>query len=218
MTKELQNLQRAAVGLGYDPGPIDGLWGPRTEGAILAIVKADGRTAIAASGSRNETLPWMKLSWEMVGLHEIRDHTKLSKFLKSDGSTLGDPAKLPWCGDAVETITKNTLPDEPFPGPLETNPYWARNWVFFGREVEPTYGAYVIFSRGTGGHVGNLVGEDNSNFYVLGGNQSDSWCVVPIAKSRMIGCRWPKTWPLPSPIPKLPRMSKGGVAVSTNEA
>ena len=32
--------------------------------------------------------------------------------------------------------------------------YWARNWVLFGREVQPITGALLVFNHGAGGHVG----------------------------------------------------------------
>ena len=43
--------------------------------------------------------------------------------------------KNPWCGDFVETCIRAALPDEPLPGALGINPYWARNWLLFGQEL-----------------------------------------------------------------------------------
>jgi len=40
------------------------------------------------------------------------------------------------------------LPDEPPLGALDTNPYWARNWLPFGLETKPDSGALLIFERG----------------------------------------------------------------------
>jgi len=48
-------------------------------------------------------LPWMVEAKKVMGLHENRDRAVLAKWLKSDGKTLGDPSKLPWCGDFVDT-------------------------------------------------------------------------------------------------------------------
>ena len=75
------------------------------------------------------------------------------------------------------------LPDEPLLGALGTNPYWARNWLLFGRDTKPVTGAVLIFERGFGGHVGFAVGQDDTHFYVLGGNQSDAITIARIAKS-----------------------------------
>ncbi len=101
---------------------------------------------------------------------------------------------------------------------LQVHPYFARNWTGFGVKRTPTYGAVLVFERGpNSGHVGFCVGEslDGKAFLVLGGNQGDTVSVVPIAKSRMLACRWPATFPL-RPI-NLPRMSVTQ-ALSTNEA
>lgn len=160
-------------------------------------------------------LPWITEMKSVFGLHEIRDNAELKRWLRSDGKTLGDPKALPWCGDATETAIKNTLPNEPFTGKLGQNPYWARNWLYFGKEVPPTYGAVLIFSRGSGGHVGFAVGEDSDSYYVLGGNQGNTVSIVRIDKDRLLGARWPLTYDFYDV--KLPVMSPGSIPKSTNE-
>jgi len=150
-------------------------------------------------------LPWIVEAKKVWGLHESRDATKLRAWLKSDGKTLGDPAKLPWCGDFAETVIKNSLPKEPFPGALGENPYWARNWALLGKATKPVYGAIGAFSRGeNAGHVGILVGEDATDYYVLGGNQGDTVSIVRIVKTRLLAARWPSTYKeTKQPLPKL---------------
>jgi len=162
-----------------------------------------------------QELPWITEGKKVFGLHEVRDNAKLSAWLRSDGKTLGDPKKLPWCGDYTETAVKNSLPKEPFPGALGKNPYWARNWLHFGEDTQPCYGCIVVFSRGQGGHVGFAVGEDATDFYVLGGNQSDSVNIVRISKQRFLGARWPITFS-GSKRP-LPQMTPNNIPRSTNE-
>ncbi|MEP9380673.1 hypothetical protein ABLE91_28575 [Aquabacter sp. CN5-332] len=84
--------------------------------------------------------PWIALAQRKMGLHEVRDNKALKDFLKSDGHALGDPAKLPWCGDFVETCIAVSLPREP----MIDNRYWALNWPKFGVEVSkasPVMGA-----------------------------------------------------------------------------
>lgn len=160
-------------------------------------------------------LPWMIEANKVMGLHETRDHEALSKWLKSDKKTLGDPSKLPWCGDFVDTAIKLSLPDEPRPGPLGENPYWALNWLHFGKACTPAYGAVVAFERPGGGHVGFLVGQDKTRFFVLGGNQGDTVSVTPIDRGRARGYRWPTTYKgKPGPLPEM----KSGAASSKNEA
>lgn len=160
-------------------------------------------------------LPWIVEGKRVFGLHEVKDNAALCTWLKSDGKTLGDPKALPWCGDYVETCIEKTLPNEPLPGALGENPYWARNWALFGKEVKPCYGAVGVFVRDGGGHVGFLVGEDATDWYVLGGNQGNTVSIVRIDKKRMIAARWPSTY---SPITKpLPKMSAASIPKSSNE-
>ena len=160
-------------------------------------------------------LPWMVEAKKVMGLHEDRDRAVLAKWLKSDGKTLGDPSKLPWCGDFVDTAIELALPDEPRPGKLGENPYWALNWLLFGKACNPAYGAVVAFERPGGGHVGFLVGQDEKRFYVLGGNQGDTVSVTPIDRGRARGYRWPTTYKgKPGDLPQM----KSATASSKNEA
>jgi uncharacterized protein (TIGR02594 family) len=131
--------------------------------------------------------PWIVEGKKVWGLHEGRDKEALTKWLKSDGQRLGDTEKMPWCGDYTETAIKNSLPKEPFTGTVGKNPYWARNWLKFGEPTEPCYGAIIVFSRGKGGHVGFVVGEDDTDYYTLGGNQGDSVNIVRISKDPLLG-------------------------------
>jgi uncharacterized protein (TIGR02594 family) len=160
-------------------------------------------------------LPWIIEGKKVFGLHEVRDNAKLSAWLRSDGKTLGDPKALPWCGDYTETAIKNSLPDEPFTGAIGKNPYWARNWLKFGKQVQPCYGAVIVFSRGKGGHVGFVVGEDYTDYYVLGGNQGNAVSIARISKDRFLGCTWPLTYPNPNR--PLLWMSSSSIPRTTNE-
>lgn len=159
--------------------------------------------------------PWIVEGKKVWGLHETQDNAKLRAWLRSDGKTLGDPKALPWCGDYTETAIRNTLPKEPFPGALGKNPYWARNWLHFGEATEPCYGAVIVFSRGKGGHVGFVVGEDDTDYYTLGGNQGDTVNIVRISKARYLGCRWPITYD--GNKRPLPRMTANNIPRTTNE-
>lgn len=158
--------------------------------------------------------PWVQLGLTKKGLTETgRTKADLMKFLKSDGKTLGDPAKLPWCGDFVQTCIAVTLPGEPVPG----NPYWARNWANFGVEIAPTFGAVIVFARGNAGHVAFLVGEtlDGDNWIILGGNQSNSISVTAKSKKDTLATRWPRF--ADKPTIYLPQAKTSG-KLSINEA
>ena len=98
---------------------------------------------------------------------------------------------------------------------MQSNPYWARNWLLFGKEVERVSGAVLVFSPGSGGHVGFAVGQDDTHLYVLGGNQSGAVNVARIARSRLLGARWPITFPPRHE--RLPAMKPGAFLTTTNE-
>ncbi|MCL4065908.1 TIGR02594 family protein [Pseudomonas sp. GX19020] len=205
-------IQTGLRDLGYQPGAVDGIFGPRTKAAAEAWLAAGGTAAKAPSSG---DLPWMTEGKRVLGRHEVRDNGLLRSWLKSDGKTLGDPAKLPWCGDFVETCIRLALPGEPFPGSLGQNPYWARNWLELGQKTNPTYGAVLVFERGSGGHVGFAVGADPACFHVLGGNQSNAVTIARIDRKRLLGARWPKTFAaLPLNLPSL----SASDSISTNEA
>ena len=156
---------------------------------------------------------------KFIGLHEVRDNAALREWLASDGATLGDPAKLPWCGDAAITALVKTLPDETLPDDLERNQYWARNFAEFGIKCGHVYGAVIVFRRGKGGHVGFVIGYDpiTRRFLVRGGNQGDmikdSW----MAESRLLALRWPMSWLWTNQRP-LPHYDASGTVLSWNEA
>jgi hypothetical protein len=73
----------------------------------------------------------------------------------------------------------------------------------------------LVFERGSSGHVGFAIGEDDANFFVLGGNQSDAVTIARIAKSRLLGARWPNTFP--ARLQRLPTMKPGEFLTTTNE-
>lgn len=224
---EIKSLQSKLSKLGFDPGPTDGIMGPHTESAIIAFKRSKGLKPRPWVGPLTwkllfepppikemaDDLPWMIEAKKALNRHEVYDNQWLKNWLSSDGHALGDPAKLPWCGDFVETSMRLALPNEPIP----KNPYWALNWRKFGIQTLPTYGCVASIQRKGGGHVGYLVGEDKSRYYVMGGNQSNKSSVVPVDKSRFVpeSFRWPSTFPV-RPI-HLPHMNSGA-ASNTKES
>lgn len=227
-------IERALAQLGFlDVGEADGRWKRATARALGAFQSArdlpvtraadrptlqelfTGATAPQPNGMARVAMPWMDEARRKMGLHERRDNNLLRRWLRSDGKTLGDPAKLPWCGDFVETCIALTLPDEDLP----TNPYGARNWMRFGVPVSPQVGSVLVFWRGSRdgwqGHVGFYEGEDDRHFHVLGGNQSNAVTVARLDKRRLLGARWPETAERPNGT--VARRAAVGT-VSTNEA
>lgn len=239
-TQLIKTIQSRLIAKGYDLGPAgaDGIKGRMTTAAI-AKFQADvgldikwpgtlGPKTIARiiggmeSGDVDKAVetnvvarPWYDLALRKKGMHEQRDHDEVAAFLKSDGKSVGDPAQLPWCGDFVETCIALTLRDEPLP----SNPYLARNWLKFGVPCAPQLGAIMVYWRGEkngiSGHVAFCAGESSTNYYNLGGNQSNAVTIAPLVKSRLLGARWPRSVPIPSRL-VLPQMVGG--KLSTNEA
>ena len=232
-------VQRRLVAHGFDPGIIDGVWGRNTRRATVSFQRVRGlpdtgslnEATVSAlrdspSGDPKERLkeapkpeafdqfPWMAIGLKKKGFHEKDDNRDLRVWLKSDGKTLGDPAKLPWCGDFVETCLALSLPEAILP----SNPYLARNWLKFGRTVDPCYGAVMIFWRGSrngiSGHVAFYYAEDNTHYHVLGGNQSNSISVTRIAKNRLLGARLPAVG---GPYPRKQFIVAANGKVSVNE-
>lgn len=238
MMYSVRDVQSRLAALGYNPGPTDGIRGRRTIGAVKEFqrdsgLKVDGlvgpKTGAALFGDDQyarqqiagkpssafaDATPWMDEARKMLGAHEARDKASLWRWLKSDGGSVGDPSKIPWCGDFVRTALGLTLPDEAFPN----NPYWARNWAKFGVPCPPVFGAIAVFTRGKGGHVAFVVKRDpaRKRLLILGGNQSNSVTETWKSESTLIATRWPKT-ALPHS-GRVDTASSKGARLSTNEA
>ena len=115
---------------------------------------------------------------------------------------------VPWCGlfAAVVAIRAGKTPP--------SAPLWAQNWAKFGVPIavnrgtlakplldfEPgkvaSLGDVLVYSRSIGGgkyagHVNFYIGESETNYFGVGGNQSDSVTITAIAKSRCIAVRRP---------------------------
>lgn len=233
----VSEIQAALNEQGYRAGPVDGVRGRMTITAIRAFQRKNGlfpdaivgpktraklfKGDASASGVKptsDDLLPWMSEAKRVKGLHESRNHSRISRWLRSDGATVGDPAKIPWCGDFCQTAIALSMPDEPIP----ENPYLAANWMKFGTECKPQFGCVLVFWRGSPsswkGHVGFYVGESGSHFHVLGGNQSNAVTITKIAKNRLRkgGSRWPLT--APDGDGKTRYADGKGLIITTNEA
>lgn len=119
--------------------------------------------------------------------------------------------ETPWCAAFVG----NCLEIE---GIKSTRSAAARSYANWGLSLgTPTVGAILVFERGpTFGHVGFYVGEDDTHYYVLGGNQGDQVSVVRIPKARCIAIRWPADEPLPATGRRV--IKTGSAPLSTKEA
>lgn len=157
--------------------------------------------------------PWLAIARTLIGQREIKGPTHNNWIAKGwarlDAGWFNDD-ETPWCGFFVaHCIDAAGLP---YPGKgLFAR---AKAWLDWGEPVQPVLGAVAVFGRDGGGHVGFAVGESASHIYVLGGNQGNMVNIMPIAKDRLLGFRWPSS--MAPPDAPLPRMSGG--TVSRNEA
>lgn len=127
---------------------------------------------------------------------------------------LGDEYKhdeTPWCGLFLAVVTKRAGYK------IVGDPLWALNWSDFGIQSDtPSFGDVLTFTRPGGGHVGLYVGEDDSCFHVLGGNESDQVEICRILKTRLHAARRPPYAVAPANV-KPVKLSPTGT-VSTNES
>ncbi|WP_456868349.1 TIGR02594 family protein [Galbibacter sp. BG1] len=168
------------------------------------------------------TLPKTGLSWldravSYIGLREIKGsqhHPKILQWWKDIGASWYQDDETPWCGAFVGGVLKESGLSVPAKGQGASAKAWNSHGVKLDR---PAVGCLVIFSRSGGGHVGFVVGKDKfGNLMVLGGNQGDAVNIKPFAMNRVVGYRWPSTWPAEHRF-DLPVMNSDG-RVSTNEA
>lgn len=111
------------------------------------------------------------LQWAIeTGLHKVYKHDSVA-----------------WCGLAMAVVAKRAGKD------LPVNPLWALNWAKFGNKVSDgaKLGDVLVFKRTKGGHVALYVGEDDTCYHCLGGNQSDVVNIVRKAKNRVYAIRRP---------------------------
>lgn len=95
-------------------------------------------------------------------------------------STVYTNDEIPWCGLFIAYCAKVAGVQ------VVERPLWALNWNRYGTQVsDPMLGDILTFKRDGGGHVGIYVGEDNTHYHVLGGNQNNSVSITRIAKTRL---------------------------------
>lgn len=135
----------------------------------------------------HNVLPWMEIAKSLIGIAEDNNEDIVLEWaryldLEKDYTS----SSIPWCGLFVAYCLAQagiTPVDEPL---------WARNWSKFGTKLSnPEYGCILVFERGSGGHVGFYMSEDDDYFHVLGGNQSDSVCITKVSKDRILSYNFP---------------------------
>lgn len=230
--KEVQTLLKQK---GFDPGPIDGEFGPKTSKAVIAFKRSVGyrardyvgpktlkalREGKVVAKANNAEPKWLQMARLELGTYEypgarhnprVLGYWELSKLAFNDDET-------PWCAGFVGAMLESV-------DIRSTRSGMARSYMKWGQPiVGPVKGAVVVFWRGSrsgsSGHVGFVTGKDQyGNIMVLGGNQSNAVNIKPFPKDRVLGYRWPSGVPLPGEIAntKLDVLHSTG-SVSNNEA
>lgn len=94
--------------------------------------------------------------------------------------------EVAWCGLFISVVAKRAGWDYHPNG----NALWARNWASWGTKQQVAMlGDTLVFPRGKGGHVALYVGEDDTHFHILGGNQRDAVNIVRKPKSPLLAIR-----------------------------
>jgi uncharacterized protein (TIGR02594 family) len=198
--------------LGFDPGALDGVLGPRTRVAVIRFQTVRGLTpdgivgpltrsalfgAATAAPRPAETvpteMPWLIEADRLRGLKETpgRPSNPVIIDWAADMAVPYADDDVPWCGLFVGHCLRSALPEADLPANILS----ARSWLQFGTPVTPQLGAIMVFWRGAPsgwqGHVGFCWAEDDACFHILGGNQSDSVSITRIARQRLLGARSP---------------------------
>ncbi|MFM5744401.1 TIGR02594 family protein [Aeromonas veronii] len=138
---------------------------------------------------------WVEEARRHIGLAEIKgpkhnpEIVAMWKAIKRGG--IKDD-ETPWCASFVGACLERV-------GIQSTRFEGARSYVSWGEKLDkPVAGCVVVFSRDGGGHVGFVVGQDQSgNLLVLGGNQDDAVNVKSFKRHRVTAYRWPAGEPMP---------------------
>lgn len=187
MDTELRAIQAKLVELGFDPGPVDGIWGTETR---RAVARQLGITPAAAKKSGTVAAPWLDLARAQLGVKEVagagNSNTITGYFQASVQQK--HPDSVPWCAAFVGAMLADT-------GYVGTGSLMARSYLDWGTELtKPVPGAIVIFKRGAApaGHVAFVDAVTSSSLKCIGGNQSDAVTIASFSRTSVLGYRWPK--------------------------
>jgi uncharacterized protein (TIGR02594 family) len=133
---------------------------------------------------------WLEIAQSKIGVKEgtgSKNNPEIVKWIQKDlGIKWFTDDSTPWCAGFVNLCLKQA-------GEATTNSPMARSFLNYGNMSKAKPGAIQVFRRGKApsGHVGFYVGETQSHFKVLGGNQGNSVKVALYPKSELLGIRWP---------------------------
>ena len=124
---------------------------------------------------------------EYIGLSERQNRSELRELVGVD------PVRTEWCAAFVNAILE--LEGIPGSSSVSENPLMARSFLSWGEPVQAVNirkGDIVVFPRGREGwkgHVGFFVQEQNGQWVILGGNQSNQVRYDLYNPSKALGIR-----------------------------
>lgn len=135
---------------------------------------------------------WLQVARGFLGTRERLKNGDpnplIERFFQETGFKGGD-ADDAWCSAFANFCMASA-------GLVGTRKANARSWLDWGERLEkPSHGAIVVFSSPplpASGHVSFYVGEEKNWIHVFGGNQRNSVCEAPYARSRLLQYRWPR--------------------------
>lgn len=193
-------LQGRLHEMGFDAGPIDGIFGPKTTAAVQNFQRQVGLAGSGVIGPKtlqglfitvgrdvNEDSPWLDIARQELNVCQIPGPEANKRIIEYHSFTTlkATSDEVAWCSSFVNwCMHKAGLPG--------TNSAAARSWLQYGRKLDaPKEGCIAVYWRVSPsswqGHVGFWVGENR----ILGGNQSNCVTIATYPRARLLGWRWP---------------------------
>lgn len=127
---------------------------------------------------------------KMYGLKEVvgkENNPEIVKMFAEIGFDWVQDDETSWCSAAINYFCKKL-------GYERSGALDAKSWLKMPTIIlKPTIGDIVVLWRESPdswkGHVGLFITQDIDNVYILGGNQSNSICIMAYPRDRIIGFR-----------------------------
>lgn len=132
----------------------------------------------------------LEIAFSQYGIKEIpgkANNPEVVKYFREIGQTRITNDETAWCSAFINWCAKKA-------GLEMSNILTARSWLSIGKKkTKAELGDVLIFWRENintwKGHVGIFINEDDTYYWVLGGNQSNSVCIKKYPKYRLLGIR-----------------------------
>ncbi len=191
-TRDQQTLLKDA---GFDPGPIDGLWGTLSQWAYDAW--QEDRFPGRFKAGKDDQPKWLQHAFSFLGLKEIkgkRHNDTIVGFWEALKLHFRDD-ETPWCAGFKNRMIQ--MAGLPIPKKYRAAALGWR-WNGHGTRLDgPALGA--VFSckrpgRAGSGHTGFVAGRDRrGNVMILGGNQGNAVSINPYSPTaRDAQYHWPQ--------------------------